>query len=252
MLNLSNISFSYSGIPAIQGISLDVMTGDVIGILGPNGAGKSTLIKLINGSLRPTEGSISIDGSDIGEISIRERAKTMATLGQGAKAPFGFTALEIVLMGRTPYVSALGFESKSDIEIAMEAMRKTDSIDFMHRRIGQLSGGEKQRVFLARALAQQPKMLILDEPTTFLDIRHTAQLKALIGELNGDGITFICALHDINLAASMCNRLVLMKEGRVHVTGKSQDIINKANIDETFGVDIRIATDSGQNPRVLI
>jgi iron complex transport system ATP-binding protein len=244
MIELAGVSFSYGGRSnAICDVSLEVLRAEVLCILGPNGAGKSTLVKLMSGLLNPSCGSISIDGHMLSSMHPRTRARKIAVLAQGARAPFGFTALEIVMMGRTPHVSALGFESKNDIAKAFEAMKATDCDEFAARPISELSGGERQRVFLARALAQEPQILILDEPTTYLDLLHTTRLREIIKSLNSGGMTFVCALHDISLASSICDRICFFKEGRIAALGRPNEILTPGLIEDVFGVRPEIAID---------
>jgi len=218
----------------------------VLAIVGPSGAGKSTLINLLSGTIKPRAGSILLDGRSIGDIPHRELARNISVVPQMATTPFGLSTLEIVLMGRTPYISPFGFESKDDIDIALDAMRQTDCYEFRSRGMHELSGGERQRVLVARAIAQKPKILMLDEPTTFLDIRHVSELVGMLRRLHADnGITIVCALHDLNIATSICNRIVLMKNGAMEANGAPAEIIDSATIRRVFDTDVHIAKDPG-------
>lgn len=240
MLLLEGVRYSYDGgVDAIRGISLSIADGEIVGIIGPNGAGKSTLIKIMGGLLEPQSGNAILDKRPMWEIRAKERAREVAFVPQGYNMPFAFSAMQIVLMGRAPHLSVFGFESKKDIEIARGEMTRTDCLEFASRDINQLSGGERQRVILARALAQEPRMLLLDEPTTFLDIRHQMDLHKILSDLNSErGTTIICAMHDINLAAAFCRRIVVMKSGCVVADGTPDEVITPPIIHDTFGTSV--------------
>lgn len=237
ILKLNDVSFSYGKIPVLRDISLEVNRGEVLGILGPNGAGKSTLIKLMAGILAAKSGGITVRGKGIHTMNARERAQNIAVVPQVNLIPFAFTSMEVVLMGRASRLPVFGFESKRDIEIAEEAMRRTDCIEFAPRAIGALSGGERQRVILARAFAQETPVVLLDEPTTFLDIRHQIELHKFLTEQNAaKKLTIISAMHDLNLAAAFCHRVVLIKDGRILADGSPAEIMTPENIQNVFGV----------------
>lgn len=244
MIKIDGVDFSYGKMHVIRGISLDIGRGEILGILGPNGAGKSTLLQLLGGVLTPASGSISIDGRPVARMSARDMARRIAHVSQSPMAPLGFTCLEIVLMGRTPYLSPFGFESKDDVVKALSAMEETDCVRFASRRVDELSGGERQRVFLARAIAQDTEVLILDEPTTFLDIKHMGALRDALTQLNRKReATIVLALHDINLAAGMCGRICLMKDGAIEADGAPSDVISEANIGRIFEANARVRMD---------
>ncbi|MBT3182096.1 MAG: ABC transporter ATP-binding protein [Deltaproteobacteria bacterium] len=244
ILEIKQLSFSYGKSIVIDDISFDIRDASIVGILGPNGAGKSTLINLLSGTNAPDAGSILIDGDDLKSIPYRTLAKRVAVVPQMSSSPFAFTSLEIVLMGRTPYISPYGFESKDDIDIAIDAMKKTDCYEFASRNIDELSGGERQRVLLARALAQNPRILMLDEPTTFLDIKHISALKNTLLKLNHDGgLTIICALHDLNIASSICDHIILLKDGSIEAAGTPDEVISRPIIERVFDTSVHIEKD---------
>lgn len=243
MISLSNIYFSYGASDVLRGVSMNVGSGEIVGVLGPNGAGKSTLIKLMAGLIKAQNGDVIIDGRQIDAIPARELARHMAVVPQQNIVPFAFTSFQIVLMGRSPHISFLGFESARDIEIAREAMRQTDCLGFAARDINELSGGERQRVFLARAVAQGPKILLLDEPTTFLDIRHQIELNRQLKILNRDGVTIISAMHDLNMASIFCDRIVMLKEGRVFCDGHPNEVMTSENIRFVFSAEVVVTRD---------
>jgi len=242
MIELKNISFAYDkGAPVLSNVSLKVRHGEFVGILGPNGSGKTTLLKIIAGALRPAAGDVLIEGRGIGSLRHRERARRIAIVAQENPIPFSFTALEVVLMGRAPYLPLFGFESGQDILTAKNAMEATDVLRLADRSVQELSGGEKQRVIVARALTQQAKLLLLDEPTTFLDIRHQVELYRLIKKKNmEEGLTVITVVHDINFASAFCNRIVLLKKGSVVADGTPHDVVTYAKIRKVFETEVYV------------
>lgn len=245
LLSLNDVHFSYGRAPILQGVSLDVPRGDILGIVGPNGAGKSTLLKLMGGLLTPVDGDVLLGGTPLRRIPDRERAKTIAFVHQENAVPFSYRAIEIVLMGRAPHLPAFGFESTSDVRIAEEALARTDCARFADRPIGALSGGERQRVFVARALAQGSELLLLDEPTAFLDIRHQIELHRVLKELHRDrGTTIVAAMHDLNLAAAFCRRIALLREGRLVAVGTPQEMLTAERIRDVFGAEVAVGQDA--------
>jgi len=241
MIKLNNLKFAYDEKEVIRDLDLEVCQGEWLGLIGPNGAGKSTLIKLISGYLHPQEGSIQINNKDISEYSRNELSRLIAVVPQTSSTTFSFTSLQLVLMGRSPYLKRFGFETKKDVEIAKDVMIKTDTWQFRNRAVEELSGGERQRVLIARALAQDPKILLLDEPTTFLDIKHQLDIMNIITDLNQNhGITIISALHDINLAISYCKDIAILDKGSISSIGKPLETITYKNIKETFGADVYV------------
>ena len=242
MIELQNISFSYDeGRPVLSNVSLNVRRGEFVGILGPNGSGKTTLLKIISGTLKSDSGQITVNGSRIETIGRRELARKIAVVPQENTIPFSFTALEVVLMGRASFLPFFGFETHDDIAIAKKAMELTDIIHYADRSIQELSGGEKQRVIVARALAQQADILLLDEPTTFLDIRHQMDLYRLIKNKNTNyGLTVITVVHDINLASSFCNRIIFLKNGKIVADGTPHEVVRYAKIRDVFETEVYV------------
>ncbi len=242
MIELQNISFSYDDGPhALRGISLKVGKGEFVGILGPNGSGKTTLLKIISGILKAQRGALFLEGRPFEKVQHKNRAKFIAVVPQETSIPFSFSAVEVVLMGRAPYLKPFGFETKADIVIAKNAMSATDVSHLSERNIQELSGGEKQRVIVARALAQEPQLLLLDEPTTFLDIKHQMELYRLVKKRNEeDGLTVITVLHDINLASTFCDRIIFLKQGQIVADGTPHDVIKYAKIKEVFDTEVYV------------
>jgi len=242
MIELKDISFSYAGeTDVVKGVSLRIDKGEFVGVLGPNGSGKTTLLKIVSGTLRPNRGDVIINGIKLSGMRHKERAKHIAVVPQESLIPFSFSSLEVVLMGRAPYLPLFGFESKEDMSIARKTMEDTDVLQFEKRPVQELSGGEKQRVIVARALAQKPKILLLDEPTTFLDIRHQMDLYRLIKRKNKeDGLTVITVVHDINLASTFCDRIIFLKHGAIIADGTPYDVIKYAKIKEVFDTEVYV------------
>jgi iron complex transport system ATP-binding protein len=243
LLETKNVHFSYGQNTVLRGVSLAVRHGSVTGILGPNGAGKSTLIRILAGTLAPSQGEVMLDGRPIDQISYRERAKLVAIVPQETHFPFPFSALEVVLMGRAPYLPRYGFESTHDIEVARAALATTDCAHLANRNILSLSGGERRRVVIARALAQEPRVLLLDEPMSFLDIRHAIDLARLLRKLAREqGLAVAAVVHDLNLAAGFCDQLVMLKEGRVAAEGTPSELMTPAIIREIYGIGVTTGT----------
>lgn len=217
-------------------VSLSAEEGEFVGLIGPNGAGKTTFLRSIAGLLRVQEGSVSLEGTDLGQMSAKDVARIQAHVPQIAAYTFGFTSMEVVLMGRYPHMGRFQVEGAADRRIARESMDLTETGDFADRTVTTLSGGERQRVLVARALAQQPRILLLDEPTSNLDIQHQLKVLDIVQGLVADGMTAIAAIHDLSLAARYCHRLVLMLHGRVLAQGPPAQVLTPANIEAAFGV----------------
>lgn len=217
-------------------VSLTVERGDFIGLIGPNGAGKTTLLRTLSGLLRGQEGAVILDGHDLERMSVAEIARIQAHMPQSTSNTYGFNGLEIVMMGRYPHMNRFQVEGSEDRRVALDAMRLTETEAFVDREVATLSGGERQRLFLARALAQRPRILLLDEPTSNLDIQHQLKVLGTIRDLVGAGLTAVAAIHDLALAARYCNRLVLLSRGRVLAQGSPEEVLTPVNIEEAFGV----------------
>lgn len=241
IIKVANIDFRYKDIRALREISFQVRRGEFLGIIGPNGSGKTTLIRVIDGILVPEKGGVSISGSAIRGMRRRDVARLVAVVPQDFPMIFSFRAREIVMMGRSPHLGMLRFEGESDLEITRRAMEMTDTLPLADRSMDSLSGGERQRVLIARALAQEPEVVLLDEPTAFLDIKHQMEFFGLMKRLNREkGLTVIAVTHDINLAAAYCDRVMLLKEGRIHSLGAPGEVITKSNIREVYETDVLV------------
>lgn len=238
---MAGIDFRYKDVWALRDVSFGVRRGEFLGIIGPNGSGKTTLIRVIDGILAPERGDVSVNGNNIRGMRRRDLARLVAVVPQDSAMIFPFKALEVVMMGRSPHLGMLRFEGDRDFEIARGAMEMTDTISLEDRGIDRLSGGERQRVLIARALAQEPEVILLDESTAFLDIKHQSAFFGLMKDLNrGKGLTVLAATHDINLAAAYCDRIMLLKNGRIHSLGAPGEVITEANIREVYETDVLV------------
>lgn len=232
-LEVNDASWSISAQKIVDSINLQVQSGEFIGLVGPNGSGKSSLLRLIYRIYPPDSGVIFLDGRNIWEMGTREMARLAAVVAQERTSDFDFTVDEIVMMGRTPHKGLFDSDTSEDDLIVNEALSHVGMLSFMRRDFRTLSGGEKQRVLIARALAQHARLLILDEPTNHLDIRHQFEVMKLIRSL---GITVVAALHDLNLAAAYCDRLFLLQEGRIISHGQPHDVLTPMQIAVVYGV----------------
>ncbi len=252
-LELELVSFAYRAAPVFTGFDLRVAEAEVIAILGPNGAGKSTLLGLAGGHLRPAPGRVRVFGTDLAAMQPRERARVVAVVPQDSRLAFDFTAFEVVLMGRAPHLGLLGLESARDHAIARAAMRRTDVEELSARPFSNLSGGERQRVVLARALAQEPRLLLLDEPTVFLDLKHRLAIYEMLGRLNREaGLTVVIASHDMDLAARYCDRIVVLHRGGIAGDGPPGDVLRPELLREVYEVEAQVIVDPASGrPRIV-
>jgi iron complex transport system ATP-binding protein len=221
----------------LRDVSVRIAPGSLTGLLGPNGCGKTTLLKLLAGVLKPELGSVRLGDREIRTLSPRALAQQIAVVPQETHPAFDFTVMEMVLMGRHPHLGAFQLEGPADIAIAREAMTATGITHLAGRAYMTLSGGEKQRVVIASALAQQPKVLLLDEPTASLDLGYQLEIASLLKQLNRErGVTMVLATHDLNLAASVCDTLVLVREGRVLMQGAAREVLTSSTVEQLYGV----------------
>jgi iron complex transport system ATP-binding protein len=245
LLRAVDLEFSYGLAPVLRGVSLDVPDGGYVGILGPNGSGKTTLLKVLACTLRPARGTLTIDGLDVSRASRADLARRMAVVPQETQLAFDYTVLEVVLMGRYPHLGTFEVEGPADIAIARSALAATGTSRFEDRQFATLSGGEKQRVVIASALAQvtgsagtSGSYLLLDEPTAALDLAYQIEIAALLRDLQRrTSITIVVSTHDLNFAAGVCRSLVLLSEGRVLASGPTAEVLTPANIRKLYGVE---------------
>lgn len=241
LVECDGVSFAYGPIQALTDLSFSVTGGELFGLLGPNGSGKSTVVRLLSRVLRPLGGSVRFDGRDLGTYGREELARQIAVVPQESRIELPFSVLEVVLMGRSPHLEGFGLERARDVTIAYRAMEQTGVRALAAREVHELSGGERQRVILARALAQEPRLLLLDEPTAFLDIKHQVEVYDLVKALSRrDGLTVVAVLHDINLAALYCDRIALLKAGRVFCCGTPGEVLTYGHIKAVYETEVYI------------
>ena len=243
MLELGDVSVRLGGAPIVEGVSLEVAAGEFVGVVGPNGAGKTTLLNAIVGTVGFT-GRVAIDGRDARAMSGRQRARAVALVPQRPTSPPGMSVADYVLLGRTPHLGLLASETRRDIEAARAGLASLEAENLVARELSSLSGGEFQRVVLARSLCQGAPLLLLDEPTSALDVGHSQRVLALVDEMRRScGLTVVAAIHDLTLAAQFCDRLVMMSAGRVVSEGKPVSVLTESTISTHYGATVRVLDD---------
>ncbi|MCH3973564.1 ABC transporter ATP-binding protein [Bifidobacterium tibiigranuli] len=236
MIEASNVSFSFGDHQVLTEVSLRAHTGEVVGIIGPNGSGKSTLLRTLYGALKPSSGSIQIDGVPLASIPLAARARRIGVVAQESPSEIPLTVAEMVLLGRSPHRKSFERYTADDRALAIEAMRRVEVEGIARANYAQISGGEKRRVLIARALAQNTDHLLLDEPTNHLDIRHQHGVLLCVRSL---GITTVVVLHDLNLAARYCDRIVLVCDGKVVADGTPNEVLTPELIEPIYGIRVR-------------
>ncbi len=263
MLRACDLWFGYDpGAPVLRGLSLEVPDGGVVGILGPNGSGKTTLLRLLAGTRRPSRGRVTLDGVDLAHLPRGAIARRMAVVAQETHLAFDYTALELVLMGRYPHLRTFEIEGPEDVTIARRALDATGTLALQDRLFSTLSGGEKQRVVIASALAQIGSLpasgtanpvLLLDEPTAALDLAYQLEVAALLRELQQRlPVTIIVSTHDLNFAASLCRSVALLRRGEVLAAGPIEEVITPARIRELYGVEAEVERRSSTGRMLVI
>ena len=243
-LEFRQVTLGYPGRIVLENIDFKVDAGEVFAIVGPNGVGKSTLIRAASGILSLERGKIWIQGQDIVHLSPASRARLVAVVPQAIHLPPSFRAMEMVLMGRTPYLGWLEREDELDRKLAMDAMRRTSTDQLADRRVGELSGGEQQRLLVARAVAQSASVLLLDEPTAHLDLRHQDRTLKLVRELAKEqGLGVLIALHDLNLVARFSDRVALLSDGGIKSIGDPRQVLTPSVLGAAYGVEIHVVDD---------
>lgn len=250
MIDIQNVQYSIDNAEILKGVSLNVQPG-LLGLIGPNGAGKTTLLRTISGYLRPTAGQVQVAGKNVLDIDMKRRAQLMALVPQNFAMDYDFTVLEMVLMGRNPHKKAFEADTPADYAIAHESIRKAGIQGFEGRSVIGLSGGEWQRMIIARALCQQSSVLLLDEPVSNLDVKHQVGIlntvKTMVRER---GLVCVCVLHDLNLAYNYCDTVALMQEGKLAAAGTPADVMSKDVLEEVYETGIRVI-DAGGGTYIL-
>jgi len=241
MLKIEGLSVSYGSRRVLHAISLDVYAGEVLALIGPNGAGKSTLVRAASGVIPVLAGKVTVNGDDLLALTAMRRARYLAVVPQAVSLPPAFTVWETVLLGRTPYLNFLGQVSRKDEDIARLALQKVDALDLVERRVGELSGGESQRVLLARALAQSTPILLLDEPTVHLDLQYQVGLMETVRTLaHTENLALLIALHDLNLAARYADRVALLVAGEVKAVGNPRQVLTPEIISTAYHLPVQV------------
>ena len=237
VFRIEKLSFAYSATPVLKNISTEFASGDFVALVGPNGAGKSTLLKILAGLLRRYAGSVEFCGKSLAVLSARDLARRIAFVPQETHMVFPFTASQIVMMGRLPHRSGALFDSPRDTQWTRQAMELTDTADLSGKPFNELSGGERQRVVLASALAQDPEVLLLDEPTVYLDLKHQMQFYDILERLNADKhITIISVTHDVNLAARYARRMIAVRSGTFVADGSPEEVLTPQHLYDIFEI----------------
>ena len=241
MLKIQEVSVFYGARQILHGIELNVQSGEVVALIGPNGAGKSTLIRAVSGVIPIRSGNVHTNGDHFNTLSPIQRARYIATVPQAVMLPPAYTVWETVLFGRTPYLNFLGQFSAKDEERAHFALERVHALDLLERRVGELSGGEQQRVLLARALCQSTPILLLDEPTAHLDLQYQVSLLELVHELtHKDNLAVLLALHDLNLAARYADRVALMVAGKMEAVGNPREVLQSEVISRAYCLPVQV------------
>jgi len=239
-VQVDGVCWSVDGQPILNDVSLEIEPGSLVGLIGPNGSGKSTLLRCVYRLYRPDSGAITLDGEDLQRLGSRESARRTAVVLQEYPTDFQFTVKEIVSMGRNPHKGMFDMDNDQDYRVVRDALGQVGMTHFANRNFNTLSGGEKQRVIIARTLAQQAQFLVLDEPTNHLDIRYQLETMELV---KGLGITTLAALHDLNIAAGYCDAIYVIDGGRIVASGPPQQVLQPDLIEEVFGVGSAVSTD---------
>lgn len=240
-LRVENACFGYEEHPVLRDVSVTFEKGRLTGIIGPNGSGKTTLIKLMSGAIRPTSGTVLLDGREIREYSGKKLSQALSVVPQKSQLEFDFTVLDVVLMGRQPYIGRFGQESAQDLALARQALQLTGVDHLAKRPVTGLSGGEWQRVIIARALCQSTPAMLLDEPVSSLDIRHQLEVLSLVRRLaHQRKVAAVCVLHDLNLAAHYCDELVMMNAGQLVAQGRPDQVLTPEQLRAVYGIEARV------------
>ncbi|MEA4909531.1 MAG: ABC transporter ATP-binding protein [Anaerolineaceae bacterium] len=252
MLEIENLCVSYGDHLALSGVSLRLEAGEVLAVIGPNGAGKSTLVRALSGVLPVHNGHVRFDGRDLLAQSSQERARVMAVVPQAHQLPPAFTAWDTVLLGRTPYLNWFGQLSPRDEDLARRAMQRTSTLHLAHRRVGELSGGEQQRLLLARALTQAAPVLLMDEPTAHLDLQYQVHILDQVRRLaRQEGLSVLVVLHDLNLVARYAGRVALLVDGCLAKCGPVDEVLTESVLSPAYGIPLQVIH-SGQHPTPII
>lgn len=238
--------FGYAGKETLHGVSFDAYPGEFIGLIGPNGSGKTTLMRCINGLLRPQKGSIVMDGRPVEKMKIKEVARICANVPADCNEDFSLTVQELVFLGRYPHVDGMWWESKKDEGVVIQAIKQFNLEALVDRKLSELSSGEKERALLAKAVVQNPKVLLADEPSAHLDLRYKLEVMENLKEMSRQGVTVITASHDMNLTSKFCDRVIMLSSGKVIANGKPSEVITEERIREIYNVEVKVFRDGDE------
>ena len=252
LLAASGIRVELGGESILRDVDVTVRRGEVVGLVGPNGAGKSTLLRVVTGMLRPASGDVAIEGDALGTLARRELAKRVAVVQQLPEAPATMRVGDLVVLGRHPHLGLLARESRHDFDVAAEAMRRAGCDQFADRELGSLSGGERRRAFIARALAQEAPLLLLDEPTSNLDANAQVEILELVAELAAGGAGVLLIVHDLTLAAAYCDRVVLLDRGEVVAEGAPSEVVTSEHVQRVYGGGVTVLPHPASGAPVVI
>ena len=246
-ISVQGVSYEYPpAVQALKGVTLEIPSGCFFGVIGPNGSGKTTLLKTISGYLKPVSGQVLISGRNVQSLTTKQIARTMALVQQHFALEYEFTVIDIVLTGRNPYLSRFQRETDQDYALAHQAMQRAGIEHLKDRLITALSGGEWQRMILARALCQQASIMLLDEPVTGLDIKHQVSFLRTAKQLaQQENISVVCVLHDLNLAKAYCDEIALLREGRLFMTGTPNDVLTRENLETVYDTGVSVIPHQG-------
>lgn len=240
MIHAEDISFSFGDTPVLESVSLAVTEGELVGLIGPNGAGKTTFLRLISGVLTPSQGTVTLDGDALDSLSTHEVGQRVAVVPQQTELSFDFSIRDVITMGRHPYQGRLERLQSADRSMVDRAMEQTETAYLADRPFSAISGGERKRVLIARAIAQDTPALLVDEPTASLDINHQVSVFELLRSLVAQDKAILAAVHDLNLAARYCDRLVLLAEGQIQASGTAESVLQSDRLRQAYGIDTSI------------
>lgn len=253
MMDIDDLKFTYNQKEVLDGITFDIKPGEILGILGLNGCGKTTLLKNLNKNLEPDSGSIFLGEDSLKELSKKQIAQNIAVVPQGNEIKFAFTVKDIISMGRIPYLGTFAGESAEDLRIIDEAISMVGLDDYRERHINTMSGGERQRVIIARALAQTPKILLMDEPTLHLDISMQFETLEMVYRLSRkNGLTVVIVSHDLPMVARYCDRIIMLKDGKIFASGVPEEALTSENMKEVFKIDAELSSDFKTGQRTVL
>ena len=236
IIRVEDLVYSFDSVKALNGLTFEINRGEFVGLVGPNGSGKTTLLNCLSKLFTPQEGNIQMDGHNLRELSPSDGAKIYAVVPSEFPMDMNISIADTVLLGRYPYIEGLWWENERDEEITLDAMEKLNVTQFANRKLGELSSGEKQRVLIAKAMAQEAKVLLIDEPVAYLDLGYQLEIMEMLKSLAYGGVTILAAMHQLNLAVKYCDKLIVLNKGKLVAYGKPEDIVTQKLIEDVYGI----------------